>query len=150
MAIARRATPEDLKHIRPQFIGINSELSDAGSAKLHILKPFTVPSTTNTPRKRHEGFASVPATQLSHLHRQRVGGIPLTRGGGKSNPGKWRDRADDDSCSPAMLLDRYRIGDVGRYRDAIAPVASDTRCWRPSRAGPTIASFCRAGNLFLR
>lgn len=146
--VARRATPEDLKHIRPQFIGINSELSTQDQRNF-ISETFHCPVYDEYSTEETWMIASQCRQHNYHIFTDNVWVEFIDSRGREVQPGEMGEIV----LTTTLPICRLSATASVTWEDTEtprAPVASDSRCWRPSRAGPTIASFCRAGNSFLR
>lgn len=118
--VARRATPEDLKHIRPQFIGINSELSTQDQRNF-ISETFHCPVYDEYSTEETWMIASQCRQHNYHIFTDNVWVEFIDSKGREVQPGEMGEIVLTTTRSPAMPFIRYRIGDVGRYRDATCP-----------------------------
>ena len=118
--IARCATPEDLKHIRPKFIGINSELSTQDQRSF-ISETFGCPVYDEYSTEETWMVASQCRRHNYHIFTDNVWVEFIDSKGQDVNPGEMGEIVLTTTRSPAMPFIRYRIGDVGRYSDAACP-----------------------------
>ena len=118
--VARRATPEDLKHIRPKFIGINSELSTRDQ-RTFISETFGCPVYDEYSTEETWMIASQCRHHNYHIFTDNVWVEFLDSNGQEVAPGEMGEIVLTTTRSPAMPFIRYRIGDVGRYSDAACP-----------------------------
>ncbi len=114
---ARRATPEDLKDIRPKFIGINSELSTQDQRNF-ISETFGCPVYDEYSTEETWMIASQCRHLNHHIFTDNVWVEFIDSKGQDVRPGEMGEIVLTTTRSPAMPFIRYRIGDVGRYSDA--------------------------------
>lgn len=117
---ARRATPDDLKHIRPKFIGINSELSTQDQRNF-ISETFGCPVYDEYSTEETWMIASECRRHNYHIFTDNVWVEFIDSKGQDVKPGDMGEIVLTTTRSPAMPFIRYRIGDVGRYSDAACP-----------------------------
>jgi len=118
--VARRATPEDLKLIRPKFIGINSELSTQDQRNF-ISETFGCPVYDEYSTEETWMVASQCRRHNYHIFTDNVWVEFIDSKGQEVKPGEMGEMVLTTTRSPAMPFIRYRIGDVGRYSDAECP-----------------------------
>ncbi|HOU50689.1 MAG TPA: hypothetical protein PLR10_05720, partial [Smithella sp.] len=118
--VARRATPEDLKVIRPKFIGINSELSTQDQRNF-ISETFGCPVYDEYSTEETWMVASQCRRHNYHIFTDNVWVEFIDSKGQEVKPGEMGEMVLTTTRSPAMPFIRYRIGDVGRYSDAECP-----------------------------
>lgn len=117
---ARRATPDDLKYIRPKFIGINSELSTQDQRNF-ISETFGCPVYDEYSTEETWMIASQCRHLNYHIFTDNVWVEFLDSHGQDVKPGEMGEIILTTTRSLAMPFIRYRIGDVGRYSDAGCP-----------------------------
>lgn len=110
--IARTVTPDDLKQIRPKFIGINSELSTADQRAL-ISSVFNCPVYDEYSTEETWMVAAQCREGGYHLFIDNVWVEFLDRNGRPVGPGEEGEMVITTLRSPAMPFIRYRIGDIG-------------------------------------
>ncbi|MFA5285023.1 MAG: hypothetical protein WC347_05420 [Smithellaceae bacterium] len=118
--VARRATPDDLKHIRPKFIGINSELSTQDQRNF-ISETFGCPVYDEYSTEETWMVASQCRHHNYHIFTDNVWVEFIDSKGQDVKPGEMGEMVLTTTRSPAMPFIRYRIGDMGRYSDAACP-----------------------------
>ena len=118
--VARRATPEDLKLIRPKFIGINSELSTQDQRNF-ISETFGCPVYDEYSTEETWMVASQCRRHNYHIFTDNVWVEFIDSKGQEVKPGEMGEMVLTTTRSPAMPFIRYRIGDVGRYSAAECP-----------------------------
>ena len=118
--VARRATPEDLKVIRPKFIGINSELSTQDQRNF-ISETFGCPVYDEYSTEETWMVASQCRRHNYHIFTDNVWVEFIDSKGQEVKPGEMGEMVLTTTRSPAMPFIRYRIGDVGRYSAAECP-----------------------------
>lgn len=118
--IARRVTPDDLKYIRPKFIGINSELSTQDQ-RAFISETFHCPVYDEYSTEETWMIASQCRHHNYHIFSDNVWVEFLDSKGQEVNPGEMGEIVLTTTRSPAMPFIRYRIGDMGTYSDAACP-----------------------------
>jgi phenylacetate-CoA ligase len=118
--VARRATPEDLKYIRPKFIGINSELSTQDQRNF-IAETFGCPVYDEYSTEETWMIASECRRHNYHIFTDNVWVEFIDSKGQDVKPGEMGEIVLTTTRSPAMPFIRYRIGDVGRYSSAACP-----------------------------
>ncbi len=111
--IARTVTPDDLKQIRPKFIGINSELSTADQRAL-ISGVFNCPVYDEYSTEETWMVAAQCREGNYHLFIDNVWVEFLDTNGRPAGPGEEGEMVITTTRSPAMPFIRYRIGDIGR------------------------------------
>jgi phenylacetate-CoA ligase len=114
--IAQKATPDDLKHIRPKFIGINSELSTKDQRDF-ISSVFGCPVYDEYSTEETWMIASQCRHGNYHLYIDNVWVEFIDKNGNDVKPGEEGEMVFTTSRSDAMPFIRYRIGDIGRYSD---------------------------------
>jgi phenylacetate-CoA ligase len=112
--IAQKATPEDLEHIRPKFIGINSELSTKDQRDF-ISSVFGCPVYDEYSTEETWMIASQCGHGNYHLFIDNVWVEFLDQNGNSVKPGEEGEIVLTTSRCDAMPFIRYRIGDIGRY-----------------------------------
>ncbi len=112
--IAQKATSDDLKHIRPKFIGINSELSTKDQREF-ISSVFGCPVYDEYSTEETWMIASQCKHGNYHLFIDNVWVEFLDKSGNSVKPGQEGEIVLTTSRSDAMPFIRYRIGDIGRY-----------------------------------
>ncbi len=115
--IAQKVTPEDLKLIRPKFIGINSELSTKHQREF-IAKVFGCPVYDEYSTEETWMVASQCSEGHYHLFIDNVWVEFLDRNGNPVKPGEDGEIVLTTTRSDAMPFIRYKIGDIGRYSDS--------------------------------
>lgn len=118
--VARRATPEDLKLIRPKFIGINSELSTQDQRNF-ISETFGCPVYDEYSTEETWMVASQCRRHNYHIFTDNVWVEFIDSQGQEVKPGEMGEMVLTTTRSPAMPFIRYRIGDVGRYSNTACP-----------------------------
>jgi len=118
--IAQKVTPDDLKLIRPRFIGINSELSTKHQRDF-ISSVFGCPVYDEYSTEETWMIASQCRHGNYHLYIDNVWVEFLDRNGNSVEPGEEGEMVLTTSRSDAMPFIRYRIGDIGRYSDKKCP-----------------------------
>jgi phenylacetate-CoA ligase len=118
--IARTVTPDDLKQIRPKFIGINSELSTADQRAL-IAGVFNCPVYDEFSTEETWMVASQCREGNYHLFIDNVWVEFLDTNGRPVGPGEEGEMVITSTRSPAMPFIRYRIGDIGSPGAATCP-----------------------------
>ncbi len=113
LEIAMRITPEDLKHIRPKFVGLNSELSNRDQREL-ISRVFNCPVYDEYSTEETWMVASQCKQGNYHVFIDNVWVEYLDKNGKPVKPGEEGEIYLTTSRSPAMPFIRYRIGDLGR------------------------------------
>jgi phenylacetate-CoA ligase len=113
LEIAMRMTPEDLTHIRPKFIGLNSELSTKDEREL-IAQVFNCPVYDEYSTEETWMVASQCKQGNYHVFIDNVWVEYLDQDGQPVKPGEEGEIYLTTSRSPAMPFIRYRIGDLGR------------------------------------
>ncbi len=111
--IAMRMTPEDLKLIRPKFIGLNSELSNKDQREL-ISHIFNCPVYDEYSTEETWMVASQCKKGKYHVFIDNVWVEYLDKSGNPVKPGEEGEIYLTTTRSPAMPFIRYRIGDLGR------------------------------------
>lgn len=111
--IALRMTPEDLKLIRPKFIGLNSELSNKDQRDL-ISHVFNCPVYDEYSTEETWMVASQCKHGKYHVFIDNVWVEYLDINGKPVKPGEEGEIYLTTTRSPAMPFIRYRIGDLGR------------------------------------
>jgi len=111
--IALRMTPEDLKSIRPKFIGLNSELSNKDQREL-ISQIFNCPVYDEYSTEETWMVASQCKKGKYHVFIDNVWVEYLDKSGNPVKPGEEGEIYLTTTRSPAMPFIRYRIGDLGR------------------------------------
>lgn len=114
--IAQKVTPDDLKHIRPKFIGINSELSTKYQRDF-ISGVFGCPVYDEYSTEETWMVASQCRKGHYHLFIDNVWVEFLDRNGNPVRSGEEGEMVLTTTRSDAMPFIRYRIGDIGRYSD---------------------------------
>ncbi len=114
--IAQKVTPDDLKHIRPKFIGINSELSTKDQRDF-IASVFGCPVYDEYSTEETWMIASQCTHGNYHLFIDNVWVEFIDKNGNSVKPGEEGEIVLTTSRSDAMPFIRYRIGDIGRYSD---------------------------------
>ena len=120
LEIAQKATPDDLKQIRPKFIGINSELSTKDQRDF-ISSVFGCPVYDEYSTEETWMIASQCREGNYHLFIDNVWVEFLDKNGKTVKPGEEGEMVLTTSRSDAMPFIRYRIGDIGRYSDKKCP-----------------------------
>jgi len=118
--IARRVTPDDLKYIRPKFIGINSELSTQDQ-RAFISETFHCPVYDEYSTEETWMIASQCRHYNYHIFTDNVWVEFIDSKGCEVKPGDMGEIILTTTRSPAMPFIRYRIGDVGRYSNVECP-----------------------------
>jgi phenylacetate-CoA ligase len=118
--IAQRMTPEDLKLIKPKFIGINSELSTKAQRDF-ISNVFGCPVYDEYSTEETWMVASQCSEGNYHLYIDNVWVEFLDKNGFPVKPGEEGEIVLTTTRSDAMPFIRYRIGDIGRYIDKQCP-----------------------------
>jgi phenylacetate-CoA ligase len=118
--IARRAAPEDLREIRPRFIGINSELSTQDQRDF-ISRTFGCPVYDEYSTEETWMVAAQCRHLNYHIFTDNVWVEFVDQGGREVRPGEMGEMVLTTTRSPAMPFIRYRIGDLGRYDDSPCP-----------------------------
>lgn len=118
--ISQKVTPDDLKLIRPRFIGINSELSTRHQRDF-ISSVFGCPVFDEYSTEETWMIASQCRHGNYHLFIDNVWVEFLDRNGNSVKPGEEGEIVLTTSRSEAMPFIRYRIGDIGRYSDKACP-----------------------------
>ncbi len=118
--IAQKMTADDLKRIRPKFIGINSELSTKDQRDF-ISSVFKCPVYDEYSTEETWMIASQCRHGNYHLYIDNVWVEFLDRNGNRVKPGEEGEIVLTTSRSDAMPFIRYRIGDIGRYSDRKCP-----------------------------
>lgn len=118
--IARKVTPQDLKHIRPKFIGLNSELSTRDQRDF-ISTVFGCPVYDEYSTEETWMIASQCRAYNYHIFTDNVWVEFLDPEGNEVKPGEMGEIVLTTTRSPAMPFIRYRIGDMGRYSNAPCP-----------------------------
>ena len=131
LEIARRATPEDLKYIRPKIISVNSEMSTQDQRDF-ISRVFGCPVYDEYSTEETYMLASQCRRHNYHLFTDNVWVEFLDEGGEDVAPGEVGEMFLTTMRSPAMPFIRYRIGDLGR--------PSDRHC-RCGRSSPLLEAF---------
>jgi phenylacetate-CoA ligase len=121
--IARRASAEDLKYIKPKFIGINSELSTRDQRDF-ISSVFGCPVYDEYSTEETWMVASQCRHHNYHLFTDNVWVEFLDGTGREAAPGEMGEIVLTTTRSPAMPFIRYRIGDLGRYSISSCPCGS--------------------------
>ncbi|MBN1497442.1 MAG: phenylacetate--CoA ligase family protein [Spirochaetes bacterium] len=114
--IAQKVTPEDLKTIRPKFIGINSELSTKYQRDF-ISQVFGCPVYDEYSTEETWMVASQCREGHYHLFIDNVWVEFLDKNGNPVKPGEDGEIVLTTTRSNAMPFIRYKIGDIGRYSD---------------------------------
>ncbi|MFZ5597038.1 MAG: phenylacetate--CoA ligase family protein [Bacillota bacterium] len=112
--IAQKMTPEDLKLIRPKFIGLNSELSTRDQREL-ISSVFNCPVYDEYSTEETWMVASQCRNGNYHLFIDNVWVEFLDQELNPVKPGEEGEIYLTTTRSPAMPFIRYRIGDIGKY-----------------------------------
>ncbi|MBP7738169.1 MAG: phenylacetate--CoA ligase family protein [Spirochaetes bacterium] len=112
--IAQKVTPDDLKHIRPKFIGINSELSTKDQRDF-ISTVFGCPVYDEYSTEETWMISSQCRHGNYHLFIDNVWVEFLDKNGNAVKPGEEGEIVLTTSRCDAMPFIRYRIGDIGRY-----------------------------------
>jgi phenylacetate-CoA ligase len=120
LEIAQKATPDDLIHIRPKFIGINSELSTDDQREF-ISKTFGCPVYDEYSTEETWMVASQCREGNYHLFIDNVWVEFLDTNGYPVRPGEEGEMVITTTRSPAMPFIRYRIGDIGRLSTKACP-----------------------------
>lgn len=115
--IAQKATPDDLKHIRPKFIGINSELSTKHQRDV-ISSVFNCPVYDEYSTEETWMIASQCSRGNYHIFIDNVWMEFIDSSGNSVKPGEEGEIILTTTRSDAMPFIRYRIGDIGRYSAA--------------------------------
>ena len=115
--IAKRATVEDLKHIRPKFIGINSELSTQDQRDF-ISTVFGCPVYDEYSTEETWMIASHCRYHNYHIFTDNVWVEFVDSQGQEVKPDDMGEIILTTTRSTAMPFIRYRIGDLGRYSNA--------------------------------
>jgi len=115
--IAKRATVEDLKHIRPKFIGINSELSTQDQRDF-ISTVFGCPVYDEYSTEETWMIASQCRHHNYHIFTDNVWVEFVDNHGREVKPDDMGEIILTTTRSAAMPFIRYRIGDLGRYSNA--------------------------------
>jgi len=118
--IARNATPDDLKDIRPKFIGINSELSTEAQ-RTFISETFGCPVYDEYSTEETWMIASQCRCNNYHIFTDNVWVEFIDAKGQEVAPGDMGEIVLTTTRSPAMPFIRYRIGDMGRFSNAECP-----------------------------
>ena len=111
--IARKATPDDLKIIRPKMILCNSEMSTEHQRNM-ISEVFQCPVYDEYSTEETWMVASLCRRQNYHLFIDNVWIEILDPDGNEVKPGEPGEVVLTSLRSPAMPFIRYRIGDIGR------------------------------------
>lgn len=114
--IAQKMTPEDLKLIRPKFIGLNSELSTKDQRDF-ISQVFNCPVYDEYSTEETWMVASQCREGNYHLFIDNVWVEFLDKDLNPVGPGEEGEIYLTTTRSPAMPFIRYRIGDIGKYSD---------------------------------
>jgi phenylacetate-CoA ligase len=114
--VAQKVTPEDLKLIRPKFIGINSELSTK-SQRDFISRVFGCPVYDEYSTEETWMVASHCREGNYHLFIDNVWVEFLDSTGRTVKPGEPGEIVLTTTRSDAMPFIRYRIGDIGRFSE---------------------------------
>lgn len=118
--VARRVTKDDLEHIRPRFIGINSEMSTQ-SQRDFISSVFGCPVYDEYSTEETWMIASQCRHHNYHIFTDNVWVEFLDHDGSEVKSGDMGEIVLTTTRSPAMPFIRYRIGDMGSYSDAPCP-----------------------------
>ncbi|HNY66245.1 MAG TPA: hypothetical protein PKM41_12490 [Deltaproteobacteria bacterium] len=121
--IARRMSPEDLKHIKPKFIGINSELSTQDQRDF-ISSIFGCPVYDEYSTEETWMVASQCRCHKYHIFTDNVWVEFIDGMGNDVEPGQMGEIVLTTTRSQAMPFIRYRIGDMGRYSNSSCPCGS--------------------------
>ncbi len=115
--IAQKVTPDDLKHIRPKFIGINSELSTKDQRDF-ISSVFGCPVYDEYSTEETWMISSQCRRGNYHLFIDNVWVEFLDKDDNAVKPGEEGEIVLTTSRCDAMPFIRYRIGDIGRYGES--------------------------------
>lgn len=118
--VARHVTPDDLKYIRPKFIGINSELSTQDQRNF-ISETFHCPVYDEYSTEETWMIASQCRNNNYHIFTDNVWVEFIDSKGQEVKPGEMGEIVLTTTRSPAMPFIRYRIGDMGTYSNAACP-----------------------------
>lgn len=118
--IAKRVTVDDLKYIRPKFIGINSELSTQDQRDF-ISSVFNCPVYDEYSTEETWMIASQCRHHNYHIFTDNVWVEFVDQNGREVKPDELGEIILTTTRSPAMPFIRYRIGDLGRYSRAACP-----------------------------
>ncbi|OHD66099.1 MAG: hypothetical protein A2176_04050 [Spirochaetes bacterium RBG_13_51_14] len=118
--IAQRVNQEDLRYIKPKFIGINSELS-TGDQREFISRVFGCPVYDEYSTEETWMVASQCKEGSYHLFTDNVWVEFIDKSGNPVKPGEEGEMVITTTRSPAMPFIRYRIGDLGRYSNEACP-----------------------------
>lgn len=112
--IAQTVTPEDLKHIKLKFIGVNSELSTQEERDF-ISRVFNCPVYDEYSTEETWMIASQCRHNKYHIFTDNVWVEFINSQGKDAEPGEVGEIFLTTLRSPAMPFIRYRIGDLGRH-----------------------------------
>jgi len=113
LEIARSLKQNDLEHIRPKFIGINSELSTQDERD-YIRDVFGCPVYDEYSTEETWMVTSQCRKHRYHLFIDNVWVEFLDQAGNDVEPGQVGEMVLTTQRSPVMPFIRYRIGDLGR------------------------------------
>ncbi|MDY6933080.1 MAG: hypothetical protein SVZ03_02505 [Spirochaetota bacterium] len=113
LEIARTATHEELKDIRPKFISVNSEMSTQEERDF-ISQIFGCPVYDEYSTEETWMIASQCHKKNYHIFTDNVWVEFLNSNGDQVAPGEAGEMVLTTLQSPAMPFIRYRIGDIGR------------------------------------
>jgi phenylacetate-CoA ligase len=116
--IAQKMTPEDLKLIRPKFIGLNSELSTKDERDM-ISDVFNCPVYDEYSTEETWMVASQCKIGNYHVFIDNVWVEYLDQSGNAVKPGEEGEIYLTTMRSPAMPFIRYRIGDLGKPSEKV-------------------------------
>jgi phenylacetate-CoA ligase len=118
--IAKRVNADDLKHIKPKFIGINSELSTQDQRDF-ISSVFKCPVYDEYSTEETWMVASQCRHHNYHIFTDNVWVEFVDSSGAEAAPGEMGEIVLTTTRSPAMPFIRYRIGDLGRCSSSSCP-----------------------------
>lgn len=113
LEIARRASEDDLKYIKPKFISVNSEMSTKDQRD-YISSVFNCPVYDEYSTEETWMIASECKKHNYHLFIDNVWVEFLDNNGNEVPEGEMGEMVLTTMRSPAMPFIRYRIGDLGR------------------------------------
>jgi phenylacetate-CoA ligase len=116
LEVAQHVTEEDLKHIRPKFISVNSEMSTQAERD-YISSVFQCPVYDEYSTEETWMIASQCRRHNYHLFTDNVWVEFLDEQGRDVAPGEVGEMVLTTLRSPVMPFIRYRIGDLGRVSD---------------------------------
>ncbi|MGE5422774.1 MAG: phenylacetate--CoA ligase family protein [Ignavibacteriales bacterium] len=116
LEIAQKLTPEDLKLIKPKFIGLNSELSTK-SEREFVSQVFNCPVYDEYSTEETWMVASTCKEGNYHVFADNVWAEYLDKDGNPVKPGEEGEIYLTTLRSPAMPFIRYRIGDLVKCTD---------------------------------